>query len=68
MIVMGVAVFLYRDDKSGASEDTPHSWHLFNFLGLGELLVVRFHLITTCVYPMIASVSCSSFFPLLLMV
>lgn len=45
MIVMGVAVFLYRDDKSGANEDTPHSWHLFNFLGLGELLVVRFHLI-----------------------
>lgn len=51
MIVMGVAVFLYRDDKSGSSEDTPHSWHLFNFLGLGELLVVRFHLISTLCTP-----------------
>ena len=39
LIVVGVAVFLYRDDKGSTGED--HSWHLFHFLGLGELLVVR---------------------------
>lgn len=38
LIVIGVAVFLYRDDKKTASE--THSWRLFHFLGLGELLVV----------------------------
>ena len=41
LIVMGVAIFLYRDDKKGpSSEAMPHSWRLFHFLGLGELLVV----------------------------
>lgn len=43
LIVLGVAVFLYRNDKAKDSS-TVHSWHLFHFLGLGELLVVRPHL------------------------
>ena len=45
LIVMGVAVFLYRDDKGSEEKalltDTPHSWRLFHFVGLGEILVVR---------------------------
>ena len=43
LIVVGVAVFLYRDDKKTPGENLPHSWRLFHFLGLGELLVVRLH-------------------------
>ena len=49
LIVLGVAVFLYRDDKTAAST-TEHSWHLFHFLGIGELLVVSTHsvLLSVC--------------------
>ena len=39
LIVVGVAVFLYRDDNQKATNEV-HSWRLFHFLGLGELLVV----------------------------
>ena len=39
LIVVGVAVFLYRDDKKEEPSGV-HSWRLFHFLGLGELLVV----------------------------
>jgi UDP-galactose transporter B1 len=38
LIVVGVAVFLYRDDSQKATNEV-HSWRLFHFLGLGELLV-----------------------------
>ena len=38
LIVVGVAVFLYRNDER--PEEGVHSWRLFHFLGLGELLVV----------------------------
>jgi UDP-galactose transporter B1 len=38
LIVVGVALFLYRDGDKHTGNGV-HSWRLFHFLGLGELLV-----------------------------
>ena len=44
LIVVGVAVFLYRSGNNREAATTEaHTWRLFNFLGLGELLVVSLH-------------------------
>ena len=42
LIVVGVALFLYKDGGSGShSNGDVDQWRLFHFLGLGEILVVR---------------------------
>ena len=40
LIVAGVALFLYKDGGGGVV-DTEDHWRLFHFIGVGELLVVR---------------------------
>lgn len=45
LIVMGVAIFLYRNDNKDVTTTEVHSWRLFNFLGLGEILIVRLTII-----------------------
>ena len=40
LIVVGVALFLYKD-TAGVADDDPHQWRLFDLFGAGELLVVR---------------------------
>lgn len=40
VIVIGVALFLYQDNGT-TQQDNGKQWRLFHFVGIGELLVVR---------------------------
>ena len=40
LIVVGVALFLYQDNGVN-QQDNGKQWRLFHFVGIGELLVVR---------------------------
>ena len=50
LIVVGVALFLYKDGGSGHhSNENGDQWRLFHFMGLGEILVVSVCGVSVCV-------------------